>query len=189
MPRPFPFPISVGTDICSIPRIRRLLFTKSYERLFQKVLTPKEFKIHWPRFKKIFRGLKLKDEFQRALSENFNPGHLVAKRKQLGLQHSMPSRDSVAIKEGTDAEPMRVGDDHILRMLNIVEENIRNAINSSVVDIDRCTSFLAGRYVGWLTMPLLSRAVTVRIVLPAFADNLADGQPKKPSSRHTIPVD
>lgn len=42
MPKPFPFPLAVGTDICSIPRIRKLLAGKHGIDFVRKVLRDEE---------------------------------------------------------------------------------------------------------------------------------------------------
>lgn len=54
--RPFPFPLRVGTDICSIARIRKLLTPRSKGtippllRLLPKLLTWPERQHFWDRF-------------------------------------------------------------------------------------------------------------------------------------------
>jgi phosphopantetheinyl transferase (holo-ACP synthase) len=54
MPRAFPYPITIGTDICQISRIYHIL-TKGdsrYTKLFQKrILTPREQTAHADRLK------------------------------------------------------------------------------------------------------------------------------------------
>ncbi|KAF8850059.1 hypothetical protein BDZ45DRAFT_603418, partial [Acephala macrosclerotiorum] len=42
MPKPFPFPLAVGTDICSIPRIRKILAGKHGIGFIRKVLRQEE---------------------------------------------------------------------------------------------------------------------------------------------------
>ncbi|KAI6382363.1 hypothetical protein MCOR25_000662 [Pyricularia grisea] len=40
--RQFPFPLSLGTDICNIPRIRRILDGPQRDRFIRRVLLPEE---------------------------------------------------------------------------------------------------------------------------------------------------
>jgi hypothetical protein len=43
MPKPFPFPLNIGTDICSIPRIRAILLKSTGgPRLVKRILTERE---------------------------------------------------------------------------------------------------------------------------------------------------
>jgi holo-[acyl-carrier protein] synthase len=44
MPRPFPFALGIGTDICHIPRIQKILTNPkgSAQHFFRKVLNPAE---------------------------------------------------------------------------------------------------------------------------------------------------
>jgi hypothetical protein len=42
MPRPFPFPFNIGTDICSIPRILKILKGVSGRRFVRRVLSERE---------------------------------------------------------------------------------------------------------------------------------------------------
>ncbi|RDL39893.1 uncharacterized protein BP5553_04233 [Venustampulla echinocandica] len=52
MPRPFPLPICVGTDICHIPRIRRIILKNngsSVKRFSRRILAEQEFARHWTR--------------------------------------------------------------------------------------------------------------------------------------------
>ena len=43
MPKPFPFPLNIGTDICSIPRIRKILLKDTNgPRLVKRILTERE---------------------------------------------------------------------------------------------------------------------------------------------------
>lgn len=41
-PRPFPLPLSIGTDICQISRISRILEGRLASRFVQRVLVPAE---------------------------------------------------------------------------------------------------------------------------------------------------
>jgi holo-[acyl-carrier protein] synthase len=41
-PKPFPFPITVGTDICQISRIFRVLASARGSRFVDRILTPSE---------------------------------------------------------------------------------------------------------------------------------------------------
>lgn len=56
-PRPFPFPLRVGTDICSIARLHQILTPKPksevlpLQRFLPKLLTWPERQYFWGRFK------------------------------------------------------------------------------------------------------------------------------------------
>ncbi|KAH8709987.1 hypothetical protein GQ44DRAFT_454371 [Phaeosphaeriaceae sp. PMI808] len=70
-PRPFPYPFQVGTDICSIARVKNLLAQQSkglpqVDRFLRRVLTPPERVYFWHRFgprPEIFTKLDSVSEF------------------------------------------------------------------------------------------------------------------------------
>lgn len=83
-------------------------------------------------------------------------GHIAAKRRQFGFKMTLPTKAATKIKEGTDAEPMRVGDVHILKRLLDMHSYLKNPglrPPPALVHDDKrlplaVTKFLAGRYVG-----------------------------------------
>lgn len=50
MPRAFPFALGIGTDICKIDRIRRILMTKSARSFTEKLLNSREREAYASKF-------------------------------------------------------------------------------------------------------------------------------------------
>jgi hypothetical protein len=196
-PRPFPFPISVGTDICSIPRIQGLLVKdrNSGRKLCRKLLSDKEFRLHWPRIggrlREWHKDVKIYHE-----DREIPRKHLLApfrtKRKQLGIDpktiNEMISPESTTIKEGTNGEPMRTTDSHILKIiLNLISYPLvrePSLVRSSTMELEHDAEFVAGRYVGPSIHPSWLYFIVKLLILLSTG-----GLQKKPSSRHTTLVD
>jgi hypothetical protein len=195
MPRPFPFPISVGTDICSISRIHNLLLKRSRRKLFNKILTSKEFELQRDRIEGLFETIEKEPEDVRDLRDVLKTNILI-KRKELSLKGNVCTREAMAIKDGTDAEPMRVGDVHILKMLLDTCSRLINgnstpgpvASESPGDTTSKAAEFLAGRYVV-LTMLLISPSLPIPTLLYIIAYLNTDGPQKKLLSKRTTLVD
>lgn len=51
MPRAFPFALGIGTDICHIPRVKRLLKLPTAQSFLKKVFNPSEMEAYASRLK------------------------------------------------------------------------------------------------------------------------------------------
>jgi holo-[acyl-carrier protein] synthase len=75
--RPFPFPLRVGTDICSIARIRKLLTPKAAAsspplvRFLPKLLTWPERRYFWERFASVENAQKELDAVSHFLAGRY----------------------------------------------------------------------------------------------------------------------
>jgi hypothetical protein len=98
-PRPFPFPINVGTDICSVQRIIRILGDAKYRSRFPKrILTPKELKSRW---------LPLVDTLEAWK-------HLQTQRRDLGLEKKAYSPNNYFYHQDRQKRLTQSGDDNFL---------------------------------------------------------------------------
>lgn len=93
--RPFPFPLNVGTDICQISRIYRILRSPRGTRFVQRVLAPEE------------QGARRVDlgpgpgDGQRADEATLLRAAAVRKKPWEGIHEELARRDPVVWKSAT----------------------------------------------------------------------------------------
>jgi len=99
--RPFPFPLRVGTDICSIARIRKLLTPKpeattpALIRFLPKLLTWPERRYFWERFTSVENAQRDLDAVSHYLAGRYeywsrSIACLRANDCQMGSKGSLP---------------------------------------------------------------------------------------------------
>jgi hypothetical protein len=171
MPRPFPFPINVGTDICSVPRIFNILKLRG-ERgsngFLRRILTDKERNQFFRQQTSYSRPLRLWHEFETKKIQ------LDLKRQELGIPQNWkkqpplrgvgdqgtaaeinattaPKLDGTEDLDATTGEQSRletithtVNDVEIYRQLT---KGIADEQNSVLQEVRKTAQFIAGRQV------------------------------------------
>jgi hypothetical protein len=120
MPKPFPFPLNIGTDICSIPRIRKIfLKATGGPRLVKRILTERECEETRNRWE---------GPIERYWQANRKKLLLAWKRDQLGLSKNWARTQILNINE----KKRWLGDAEKAKLL----EDIKRDEKAEVVDDD-----------------------------------------------------
>lgn len=138
MPRPFPLPINIGTDICSITRILRILKTEKGTRFVERVLSEREREENPHRLQAIAKwsqAYRLKQQSSSSPIEGDGEGQ---------TNGETASRKPMFTNDVTKKEGVRHPDP-----LNRAIMDASNELKVARAELDNTAQFLAGRYVGF----------------------------------------
>jgi hypothetical protein len=124
MPKPFPYPLNIGTDICSIPRIRKILLkATSGPRLVKRILTEREC-------------LEARSRWEAPIERYWQADRrrllLAQKRSQMGLSKNWAWTQILNIKEKNGW----LGDAEKAKLRKDIEHDKRAKVVDDVVELE-----------------------------------------------------